>query len=146
MGTAVAGFAVATAWAGIGSASDANTIHACVANDGTLYLQFATRKLIRKGEPCERGDQPITWSITGPQGLQGKQGLQGLQGLQGPKGDTGAAGANGAPGATGPQGPKGDTGATGPAGTITKAVSPNGVFSISLSNRGILVAGPHGAG
>jgi Collagen triple helix repeat (20 copies) len=134
--TAAAGFAAATAWAGVGSSADDNTIHACVGDGGSLYLQFATRELVRKNEPCKKGDQPITWNITGPQGLQGKTGPAGL---------AGPAGATGPAGPAGTQGPAGPAGPQGPAGSITKATSPNGVFSISLSNRGIVLAGPNGA-
>ena len=56
----------------------------------------------------------------------------GETGPQGPKGDTG------------PQGAKGDTGATGPAGTFENASSPNGVFTVSLTDAGIVLHGPMG--
>jgi hypothetical protein len=49
---------------------------------------------------------------------------------------------------TGPQGPQGlqgATGATGPAGSITSAFSPNRLYTITLSNQGILLKGPRGA-
>lgn len=45
---------------------------------------------------------------------------------------------------TGPVGPQGQQGARGPAGSITSAKSPNGLFTITLSNKGILLAGPRG--
>lgn len=61
---------------------------------------------------CKPGDQTVTWSITGPQGPQGPQGAQGAQGPQGP------------------------------AGSITSAHSPNRLFTITLSNQGILLKGP----
>jgi hypothetical protein len=66
---------------------------------------------------CGKGDKSIEWSITGPTGPQGL------------KGDPGA---NGAPG---PQGPP---------GTITNAKSPNGIFTMTLSNSGIVLKGPNG--
>lgn len=67
---------------------------------------------------CKPGDQTIAWSVTGPQG---------------PKGDQG------------PIGPIGPTGPTGPAGSITSAFSPNRLFTITLSNQGILLKGPRGS-
>jgi hypothetical protein len=66
---------------------------------------------------CKKHDTPVEWSITGPVG---------------PKGDKGD---KGDPGATGPPGP---------AGTFTNAKSPNGIFSVSLSNSGIVLKGPNG--
>ena len=112
--TAVAGFAVGTAWAGH-SATDNNTITACVSHeDGSLYLMTRGRK--RDG--CGRRDTTVLWNITGPQGLQGIQGIQGLKGDQGPVGAD---------------------------GSVRKAVSPNGVFTLTLSNAGILLMGPNGS-
>src|SRR4051812_17619144 len=66
---------------------------------------------------CKPGDAAVEWSVTGPQGPQGPQG---------PKGD------------------KGDRGDTGASGTLTKAVSPNGLFTIEISNAGIRISGPNG--
>lgn len=63
---------------------------------------------------CRPGDQTVEWSITGPQGIQG------IQGPPGPKGD---------------QGPPGKD--------ILTAASPNGLFSITVSNSGILIGGPN---
>lgn len=116
--TATAGFAVGAAWAG--HAATGGSIQACVRHEsGTLYLQN-TRS---RKSPCERNDTATSWSITGPQGPQGIQGVPG------------ANGANGAPGATGP---------AGPAGSLNNAVSPNRLFTITLSNQGILLKGPRG--
>jgi hypothetical protein len=116
--TATAGFAVGAAWAG--HAATGGSIQACVRHEsGTLYLQN-TRS---KKQPCERGDTATSWSITGPQGPQGIQGV------------TGAAGAPGAPGAAG---------ATGAAGSLNNAVSPNGLYTVTLSDQGILLKGPNG--
>ena len=116
--TALAGFAVGAAWAG--HSATGNVIQACADHDnGTLYRQDRGKKK----DGCEKNDTTVEWSITGPQGIQG------IQGIQGPKGDTGATGAAGAPGAN---------------GTISSASSPNGVFTITLSNAGILLKGPNG--
>jgi hypothetical protein len=114
--TALAGFTVGAAWAGH-AASD-NVIHACTAHgNGTLYMQDSTGA-------CKPNDATVVWGITGPQGPQG---------IQGPKGDKGDTGAQGAPGTPGKD------------GSISSAVSPNGVFTITLSNAGILLNGPNGA-
>jgi len=118
--TATAGFAVGAAWAG--HAANGGSVNACIArNRGTLYLQN-TRS--GKKQACERGDTATSWAITGPQGLPGAPGKNGT---------------NGAPGATGPAGP------AGPAGSLTSARSPNGLYTITLSNQGILLKGPRGS-
>lgn len=117
--TAVAGFTVGAAWAGH-SATGNNTLTACESReDGSLYMFDRGREK----DGCRKRDTTVQWSITGPQGLQGIQGIQGLQGTQGLKGDQGTRGAD---------------------GSLSSAVSPNGVFSITLSNAGILLKGPNG--
>ena len=117
--TATAGFAVGAAWAG--HTATGGSIQACVRHEsGTLYLQN-TRS---KKQACDRGDTTTSWSITGPQGPQGIQGIAGA---------AGAPGANGAPGAQGP------------AGTFNNARSANGLYTVTLSNQGILLKGPRGS-
>lgn len=114
--TAVAGFGVGAAWAG--HSASGGSIQACARHQsGTLYLQN-TRS---HRQACERGDATVVWAITGPQGDPGAAGAPGKDGK------------DGAPGATGP---------AGPAGSITSARSPNGMFTITLSNQGILLKGP----
>jgi len=118
--TATAGFAVGAAWAG--HAATGGSILACVRHEsGTLYLQN-TRS--GKRQACDRGDTTTSWSITGPQGIQGIQGVPGKDGTPG---------ATGASGATGP---------VGPAGSFSDARSANGLFTVTLSNQGILLKGP----
>lgn len=117
--TATAGFAVGAAWAG--HAATGGSVQACVARGrGTLYLQN-TRS--GKKQACERGDATVVWAITGPQGVPGQ---------------------NGAPGAKGADGAPGATGQAGPAGSLNNARSANGLFTITLSNQGILLKGPRG--
>ena len=114
--TATAGFAVGAAWAG--HAASGGSVQACVSRArGTLYLQSVRNKR----QPCEKGDQTIVWAVTGPQG---------------PAGQAGAPGTNGAPGAPGA------AGAQGPAGSLQNARSENGLYTITLSNQGILLKGP----
>jgi hypothetical protein len=116
--TATAGFAVGAAWAG--HAATAGSIQACVRHEsGTLYLQN-TRS---KKTPCERGDTTTSWSITGPQGNPGLPG---------------APGKDGAPGQQGARGPQGNP------GSLNNATSPNGLYTITLSNQGIMLKGPRG--
>ena len=119
LATALAGFAVGAAWAG--HTADPNTITACASrHDGSLYL-FTHGK---KRDGCDRGDATVTWGITGPQG---------------PVGATGPQGPQGAPGAKGDKGDKGD------AGTFTLAKSPNGLYTVSMNDRGITLKGPAGS-
>jgi len=114
--TATAGFAVGAAWAGHTASGD--SVQACVNRLlGSLYMQ----NTISGNRPCLRGDSTIEWSITGPQGIQGIQGVPGKDG------------APGAQGATGP---------AGPAGSLNNARSANGLFTVTLSNQGILLKGP----
>ena len=114
--TAAAGFGVAAAWAGHTASS--STVLACVRREsGTLYLQ----NVRNKRTPCERGDTATSGASPARRGRRA------------PRGPTGAAGAAGADGAQG---------AAGPAGSITSARSPNGLYTITLSNQGILLKGP----
>lgn len=109
-GLATAGFTVGAAWAGHSATS--NTITACATKgDGGLYL-FDRGK---QKDGCKKGDETVTWGITGPQGPQGE---------------------------TGPQGPAGPKGDQGPAGTFQNAKSPNGLFTVSFGDRGITLKGP----
>jgi len=63
-------------------------------------------------------------------------------------GATGAMGAAGATGATGPQGPAGSAGAAGSPGppgasaSLTQLTSPNGKFTVTVTNAGIQLTGP----
>jgi len=66
-------------------------------------------------QPCLRGDSTIEWAVTGPQG---------------------PAGADGA---------RGPAGQSGPAGSLNDARSPNGLYTVTLSNQGILLKGPRGS-
>jgi hypothetical protein len=64
---------------------------------------------------CHANETALTWNVVGPQGVQG------------PKGDTG------------------DTGLQGPAGTFSGTfTSPNGTYSLSVTDTGITVRGPTG--
>jgi hypothetical protein len=114
LATALAGGAVGGAWAAHSAGS--NAIVACAdKNDGSLYLLSMAKKGV-----CDKGDSTVEWSITGPQG---------------PKGDKGDKGDRGD---TGPQGPAGHD------GSITRAVSPNGLYTVTFGDRGFTVKGPDG--
>lgn len=168
---AAAAFAGTEAYARLGAtAADANTIYACVHKNGnpTLVAEGTECKpnetLVSwnivgpRGEKGDTGPQ----GPQGPQGETGPQGPQGETGPQGPQGETGPQGPQGPQGETGPQGPqgekgeKGDTGATGPTGPQgpqgpagqsggnAALTSPNGLFTIKVTNSGITISGPGG--
>lgn len=61
----------------------AQVIYGCVKN-GVLTIMTGPGQ-------CRQNDTPVSWNVTGPQGLQGVQGLQGLPGVQGPEGPAGAS-------------------------------------------------------
>ncbi len=77
----------------------------------------------------------------GPTGATGSPGAIGASGPAGPKGDSGATGASGAQGASGERGPAGPQGPPGGAANLT---SPNGLYSITVTNSGIVLKGPGG--
>jgi hypothetical protein len=123
-------------------------INACMLKvTGTIRLYDASApssSLVSK--PCNAAlETPISWN---------KQGLQGLQGLQGAKGDTGSpgsvgpqgpAGKDGTNGAAGAQGLQGPPGPKGDAGTFSGTLqSPNGQYSLSLTDTGAVLSGPGG--
>ena len=70
---------------------------------------------------CARGDSPISWNQTGPQGARVPKGDTGDVGPAGPAGPQGEKGEKGDARATGPQGPQGIPGPHGPAGTLAGA-------------------------
>ncbi len=67
-------------------------------------------------------------------------GPKGDQGATGPPGDKGTQGDPGSAGPQGPQGPQGPAGSSG-GGTLT---SPNGDFSVEITDHGIYLRGPSG--
>jgi hypothetical protein len=105
---------------------------------GTLYLAGD------KG--CLPGDTAVAWTIKGPQGEPGPAGPSGPEGPKGDRGDVGPAGPSGPEGPQGPSGPQGaqgPSGPSGPAGTFSGSFqSPNGQYSISVTDAGIELRGP----
>jgi hypothetical protein len=112
-------FAGGMAYAAAGSGE----INACAKKgSGSLYLPG--------DRGCLPGDRGVTWNVQGPAGAPGPAGPQG------PKGDTGDVG---------PSGPAGPQGPQGPAGTFAGSFkSPNGQYSISVTDSGIELKGPGG--
>jgi hypothetical protein len=106
--------------AATGRFSSGGKLQACVNGEGGL-------RLLKPGKHCTRGQQAIGWNQEGPAGARGA---------------TGATGAPGSPGATGAQGPAGANGAPGPAGSATQLTSPNGRFTVAVTNAGITLSGP----
>jgi hypothetical protein len=106
-----------TGWAALAPHATQERINACVkTKNGKVRILLA-------GQACLRSEQAVSWSITGPRGDTGPAG---------PKGDTGPTGP------TGPQGPAGDSGGN------ASLTSPNGLFSIEVSNHGVFIRGPGG--
>jgi len=117
-------------------ADDDPQINACTKKGSNLlYLADANG--------CQKGDAPVSWSIQGPQGLQGEEGLPGAQGPSGPAGEPGQTGQTGP---SGPAGGGGPSGPSGPAGTFSGSLtSPNGLYSIAVTNSGIVLTGVGGS-
>jgi hypothetical protein len=83
----------------------------------------------------------VAYVCNGAKGDKGDTGAQGPQGATGPQGPQGATGPQGPQGATGPQGPQGPAGASGGSATLT---SPNGEFSVQITDHGVFLRGPSG--
>ncbi len=139
------------------AAAAAGVAYAAIPGSGAVYTgcmlkNVGTVRLIDTSLPasnlmshCTNLETQITWNQTGqtgqtgPQGAQGPAGQTGAQGPAGPTGATGAAGPQGDPGPAGPQGQKGDTG-----DFSGHFASPNGLFTIDVTDTGIKLAGPTG--
>jgi hypothetical protein len=103
---------------------------ACVNN----YL--GTIRMVETRDRCWKYETRISWNQKGPQGEPGQPGADGQQGIQGEPGPPGEKGD------TGPQGPQGEPGTFD--GIFT---SPNGSYSLSITDAGIVLSGPeHPAG
>ncbi|GAB4255490.1 MAG: hypothetical protein Kow00129_16310 [Thermoleophilia bacterium] len=103
--------------------------------DGVIHAAYQAKtgllRVLSSAEaPMNNGEEYISWNQQGP---QGEKGDTGARGPQGPKGDQGDQGPQG------PQGPKGDPGEF--TGTLA---SPNGQYSLSVTDDGIELAGPSG--
>jgi hypothetical protein len=104
-----AAFAVGAACAGTAGLAlaavpgDAGVISACYRTVGGAVRILDTAL----GKSCRRGEQPLVWNQTGPQGANGMDGAAGATGAPGAQG---VPGVEGAPGSTGPVGPSGPAG------------------------------------
>ena len=109
-----------------------------------------------QGERGLPGDPGLP-GLQGDKGDPGLPGERGLPGLQGDRGDLGPAGTNGTNGTDGALGPAGPIGLTGPQGLVGPQgpagsgsgftgsfKSPNGLYSLSVTNTGITLDGPGG--
>jgi hypothetical protein len=104
-------------------AEDNNTVYyACVnQNNGLL-------KMVDEAKECQKHEVKISWNQVGP------------------KGDPGVKGEIGDTGAIGPQGPTGLQGPPGEPGVFNgKFESPNGLYSIEVTDNGLSLQGPGGA-
>ena len=122
---------VGTTTIGFAAATTAGVISACVNNSSGAV------KIVGPTDTCPNNWSAVSWNAEGPAGPAGPTGAAG------PKGDTGAVGATGATGATGNTGATGATGSTGAAGTFAGSFSsPNGSYSIQVTDTGIVLKGP----
>lgn len=94
------------------AAGSRSTVSACV-HKKTLLVRIVDPS---KKQKCGRGEQSLSWSVTGPRGATGPMGNAGPRGAIGPAGPIGATGPQGPKGDAGAPGPKGDTGPRGPQG------------------------------
>ncbi len=62
----------------VGSAPDANTIHACSNNNHV--------RIVAAGNDCKKIESPLDWSVTGPAGADGADGADGSDGADGVSG------------------------------------------------------------
>ena len=93
------------------------TIQACIGHgSGQLYIPHRGH---HEGG-CRHHDTPIVWNVAGP------------------------AGPPGADGQPGPPGADGQHGPPGPPGAAASLRSPNGLFSVEITNNGVFVRGPGG--
>ena len=118
--------AVTLALGGLGLT--AGLAHAAIpADDGVISSCYNTAtgvmRAVEAGDDCRKGESPLAWSQTGPQGPQGERG---------PQGDPGDHGEQGIPGPRGEQGPEGEQGPAGPATRLWAVVDADG----TLARRG----------
>jgi hypothetical protein len=113
------------------SAGDGAVIYGCAQkNNGNL-------RVVAEGENCRPSEHPISWNQEGPQGPPGQNGADGQNGQDGADGQDGVDGQNGADGQDGQDGADGVF-----TGTFT---SPNGQFSLIVTDAGIVLSGPSGS-
>lgn len=130
-------------WATTEDSPPDEVITGCVNPSGGL-------RVVADGALCKLNETTLTWNRRGPVGPQGPQGETGPQGPEGPIGPSGPMGPQGPQGETGLQGPPGEDGADGQTGPMGPAgpsgtaslVSPNGLFSVEITDRGIVLRGP----
>lgn len=108
------------------------TIHACV------HQRTGGLRIVASPDACKvRLEEPLSWSITGPQGPQGDPGVQGPKGDPGDKGEKGDTGDRGEKGDKGDPGEKGDKGDPGPPGVLAfYTVTASGLLAPSNDYAG----------
>lgn len=126
-------------------AAASNVLFACVKTKKNDDSEGQIR-MVSTLTDCKKNETGIQWNVVGPQGPQGVQGIPGLKGDTGLRGLTGPQGVAGPQGDPGPQGARGATGPQGPAGQSGggSLTSPNGAFSIQVTDQGVYLRGPSG--
>jgi hypothetical protein len=101
-------------------------------------------RLAKPGK-CQPGEKAVALPA-GPQGAAGAVGATGATGAIGATGPAGTPGTLGERGERGPQGERGEQGEQGaPGSPATALVSPNERYSITPTDKGIVLAGPNGS-
>ena len=116
-------------------------IHACAKKNG------GDMRYVADVAECRPSEDPLQWSVQGPQGDTGEQGLTGPQGGPGPaglNGQNGAPGAAGSPGADGAPGQNGADGGPGPPGPAGESARRYEFVGFSSALVSALVNGNHG--
>ena len=139
--------AVAASQLGVPSAT-AGTIRGCVGILGVLRIVPNGVNCFTSTDP-RRNETPISWIQSGPSGALGNSGPTGPLGSIGPAGVIGAGGGlgqNGGPGNGGADGATGSDGADGSPGELTGIfASPDGSYSITITDDHIILSGPSGS-
>lgn len=160
---ALAAGAAGIAYGTVSVTHETNRIDACVNERNGL---------VRIAPECRDSERAVAWNIQGEQGPPGEQGEPGAKGDTGPAGEDGVSllsasaetiGADerasaefdpttgnlhlriprGPQGEQGEAGAQGETGPEGPPGEFTGTfTSPNGLFSLSVTDTAVRLAGP----
>jgi hypothetical protein len=143
-----------------------NVLFACVKQEEGQI------RMVGNLNSCKKNENAIQWNVVGPQGPQGVPGISvktaalsvgdvncptggiavtavsgqtyvcnGARGAQGPQGEQGIQGVQGPQGPQGPQGEQGPAGASGGSATLS---SPNGEFTVDITDHGVYLRGPSG--
>ncbi len=115
--------------------TEPNIYTGCLSSSGTISSVAIGSA---PAKDCKR-DVQITWSQTGPQGVPGPQGPEGPEGSQGEAGPQGAPGSLPDSACAVGSYVTGITGGQLVCSPVTSMVSPNGQFSVTVTDTGIVL-------